>query len=136
VIAKDVRTVLKERIRIAKETQDNWDYGIEQCCKEEIDILSRNMNETIMFFDNECTDEDFFWLSEVFEDIAEKTQSREFVEALRIRLAKVTRENYNQSGFESEHMRKYVDYDEYVRSVSIDIDYSESSINEDQKIKL
>jgi len=130
VIAEDIKKVLKERLRIAEETQDNWDYGIEKCLKEETDILLRDINETIIFFDNECTDEDFFWLSEAFEYISEKAQSREFIETLRMRLAKVTRENYNQSNFESKHMRKYVDYDEYVRSISMEIDYSESSINE------
>ena len=35
-----------------------------------------------------------------------------------------TRETYSQQSFTSEHMRKWVDYDEYIRSICMDIDYA------------
>ena len=95
------------------------------------EILSEDISETIDFFKNQCTDEEFFWLSSVFSDVSEIVQSKQFVETLRSRLARVNRETYNQNSFESEHIRKCVDYDEYVRSVSMEIDYAEGALNTD-----
>ena len=69
------REVIKQR----EETDDEWDYGIEQCWKKEIEILSEDIPSTIDFLKNECTDEEYSWISEVIEDIAEKTNSYEFV---------------------------------------------------------
>lgn len=74
------REIVKERIRIAEECADEWDYGIEKCWKEEIDILSADIPSSIEFLRNECTADEYSWISEVIDDIAEKTNSREFVE--------------------------------------------------------
>ena len=81
-ISEEFRKVLFERIRISNETQDNWDYGIEKCWEKEIAILSADMDETINFLNNECTAEESVWMSEVFDDIADKTQSMDFIYAL------------------------------------------------------
>lgn len=121
---------LKESILELLSLHPNDDYGTEKCWKEETEILSEDISETIDFFKNQCTDEEFFWLSSVFSDVSEIVQSKQFVETLRSRLARVNRETYNQNSFESEHMRKWVDYDEYVRSVSMEIDYAEGALNE------
>ena len=108
----------------------NDDYGTEECWNKLTKMLVENVSETIAFINNECTDEEFFWFSEVFSDVSEKVQSKELVEAMRARLARVTRETYDQASFKSEHMRKWVDYDEYVRSVGMEIDYAEGALNE------
>ena len=100
-------------------------YWIEDYWKAATKIFTENISDTIRFFQNDCTDEEFYWLSEIFEDIAEQTPSRELVAALRSRLAAVTPENYRQENFSSEHMRRGVDFAEYVRSVGIDIDYAD-----------
>jgi hypothetical protein len=34
MIKNMIAEVVQERIRICDETQDNWDYGIEQCWKK------------------------------------------------------------------------------------------------------
>ena len=122
---------LKESILELLSLHPNDDYGTEKCWKEETEILSEDISETIDFFKNQCTDEEFFWLSSVFSDVSEIVQSKQFVETLRSRLARVNRETYNQNSFESEHIRKCVDYDEYVRSVSMEIDYAEGALNTD-----
>ncbi len=96
-----------------------------------ISILSDNIVDTINFFSKECTDEELFWLSEVFSDISEIVQNKEFVQVLRSRLSQVTRESYDQNSFKSEHMKKWIDYDEYVRSVNLDIDYAEGALREE-----
>lgn len=105
------------------------DDEMETCCREAKDILSNNVSDAILFFQTECTDEEFFWLSSVFEDVSALVQSKQFIQVLRARLALVTRESYDQESFKSEHMRQWVDYDEYVRSISMDIDYAEDALN-------
>ncbi|MBQ8135265.1 MAG: hypothetical protein IJ192_12810 [Clostridia bacterium] len=122
---------LRESILELISLHPNDDYGTENCWKEETEILSENISETINFFENQCTDEEFFWLSSVFSDVSEIVQSKQFVQTLRSRLTRVDRETYNQNSFESEHMRKWVDYDEYVRSVGMEIEYAEGALNEE-----
>ncbi len=78
MITKEIRAVIAKRASIP----DIWENFIEQCWKEETEILSRNISDTIDFLENECTADEFSWLSEIFDDVAERTQSREFVDCL------------------------------------------------------
>lgn len=77
-MVEDIRAAIQKRIS----TDDEWDYGVSQCWNEEIEILSRNIEETIAFLEKDCTADEFSWLSEVFEEVAKKTQSRAFVDCL------------------------------------------------------
>ena len=127
----DLREELDHRLSLHL----NDDYGLEESWKKITAILSENVIKTIDYIYNECTDEEFFWISEVFSDVSEIVQSKEFVQALRSRLAQVTREtydqkSYDQKSFKSDHMRNWVDYDEYLRSVSMEIDYAEGALHE------
>ena len=108
----------------------NDDFGTEKCWEEMTAILSEDIVATLHYFENECTDEEFYWLGAVFEDVAEKTQSKELIQVLHNRLAKVTPETYCQQNIKNEHMRKWVDYTEYVRGLSVDIDFAEGKIDE------
>lgn len=128
MIKEKIAEIVEERIRICEETDDNWDYGIEQCWNKFVDIITTDVDKSIHYFLFECTDEDFYWLSETFEEIAEKTQSKELISAWRSRLERITPDNYIQQNFKAEHIRKYVDYTEYVRIVNMDIDYAEDRI--------
>lgn len=110
------------------ESEDN--YWVEDYWKATIELFTKDVADTIMFLQNDCDDEELYFLSEIFEKIVEQTQNKELVSVLRSRLAKVTSENYNQQGFKSEHMRKWVDYNEYVRSVEDEINYAENKIDE------
>lgn len=78
MITDEIRASITKRAA----TDDEWDYGVKQCWEEEIEILSRNIDDTIAFLENDCTADEFSWLSEVFDDVAEKTQSRAFVDCL------------------------------------------------------
>ena len=78
MITEEIRAAIKRR----SETDDEWTYGVNKCWDEQIRILTRNIRDTISFLDNDCTAEEFSWLSEIFDDVAEKTQSREFVDCL------------------------------------------------------
>ena len=130
MIKERIAEVLKERIRICEETDDNWDYGIEQCRKKFVEIITVDIDKSIDYFLHECTDEELYWLSETFEEIAEKTQFKGFISAWRTRLAAITPENYNQQNFKTEHIRKWVDYKEFVRGTNLDIDFAEGKIDE------
>lgn len=47
-----------------------------------IALLTKNEDDTIEFL-RECSDEQIYWISEVFEDISDKFQSKRFVEFLK-----------------------------------------------------
>ena len=120
-----LREVVQFRI---VEREDN--YWVEDYWKAAIEMYVKDLSATIMFFQNDCDDEELYFLSEIFEEIVEQTQSKELVSVLRSRLAKVTSENYDQQSFKSEHMRKWVDYNEYVKSIEEEINYAEGRIDE------
>ncbi len=62
----------------------------------EIKQFTADIDEAIAFIENECTDEELYWLGEVFDDIMEKTLSKEFLAALRRRAEKVTDPKYKK----------------------------------------
>ncbi|MBR5453667.1 MAG: hypothetical protein IKV54_06275, partial [Clostridia bacterium] len=45
-------------------------------------ILNENLDNTIAFLDC-CTEEEFYWVSNAFDDISEKYKSREFIESIK-----------------------------------------------------
>lgn len=70
------REIIKQR----EETDDEWDYGLEQCWKQEIALLTEDINSTIEFLKNTCTAEEYSWISEVLEEIVEMVPSKELVQ--------------------------------------------------------
>ena len=83
----EFRNIIKKRAAI----DDEWYTEVEKCWKEMTDIFSADINKTILFLDV-CTADEFSWLSEVFEDIAKKTNSMEFVSALKKTASKYPKE--------------------------------------------
>ena len=77
-----------ELIKKRAATNPEWDYGIEKCRDEMTVAFCADINETIRFLDEECTGEELIWLSEVFENIAARTQSEEFIAAIKRTAAK------------------------------------------------
>lgn len=57
-------------------------YETSPTIKAEIELFSRNFQETIDFLDSDCTAEQLVWLSEVFDEISAKLQSWDFIDAL------------------------------------------------------
>ena len=53
----------REVIRQREETDDEWDYGIEQCWEQEIAILTEDIPTTIEYLKNECTAHEYSWIS-------------------------------------------------------------------------
>lgn len=73
---KKFREVIKQR----EETDDEWEYGVNLCWKREVDILSENIESTIDFLYDECTAEEYSWISEVLDDLLEKCPERKLIE--------------------------------------------------------
>ena len=92
------------------------------------DILSADIPSTIDYFENDCTDEEFYWLSSVFEDVTKKTESSEFLQALKDRLERVTPDTYSQEDAVTEFMRKFVPYEDFVKDISVEIGYAEEAL--------
>ena len=78
MLKDELRNVLRDRIAL----DDNDSDAVEKCCEKEVEILSRDINETILFMDTDCTADEFSWISEIFDEIVKKTQSREFIDCL------------------------------------------------------
>lgn len=74
------RETIKRREYVEEISCGEWADGIEECWKEEIKILSEDIESTIEFLNNECTAEEYSWISEVIDDLAEQTQSRKLIE--------------------------------------------------------
>ncbi|MEG0513509.1 MAG: hypothetical protein RR653_12435, partial [Clostridia bacterium] len=49
--------------------------------KDELDLFCKDLNEGIRFITTVCTDEELYWLGEVYDDIMEKTHSEAFIDA-------------------------------------------------------
>ena len=90
------REIIKQR----EETDDEWDYGVEQCWKQEIELLTKDIPSTIEFLKNNCTAEEYSWISEVLDDIVELVPSKELVQCYKDLMTKFPEEcsKYNIAG--------------------------------------
>ncbi|MBR6090277.1 MAG: hypothetical protein IKP86_10115 [Anaerolineaceae bacterium] len=82
-LAEELRKVFKLRDQIEEISQGNDYAGIQECWKRTAALLTMDMNETLRYLDQECTADEFSWISEVFDEVIDVTQSKRFIEALR-----------------------------------------------------
>lgn len=75
---KELRKLIVKRASLPME----WDDGIYSVQKEWTKLCSENIEHLIRFLDEDSTDDEYGWLSEVYEDIAEVNPNREFVASL------------------------------------------------------
>ena len=68
------KEIINKRMSIDDENSEE----VEKCWVEMADVFSADIDKTIAFL-NECTADESSWLSEIFDSIAEKTHSKEFV---------------------------------------------------------
>lgn len=78
-------------------TNPNANYYAIPWWDAEVKQFAANIQESIEFIQNECTDEEFYWMSEVFEDIADCTRSVEFVKCIQKRVQRVKNPEWKQS---------------------------------------
>lgn len=75
---KKIQEFLEER----KKLDENWDDGIQMSWDKISDYIVSDINSSIQILENECTPDDIYWISEVFDDVARKSQSKEFIAAI------------------------------------------------------
>ena len=78
--AKIIKLREEEDRKHLSELPDYWEKS--PAINAEIKLLAKNLQETIGFLDNDCTADQLSWMSEVFEEISEKLQSWDFIDAL------------------------------------------------------
>ncbi|MCR5836164.1 MAG: hypothetical protein K6G88_06650 [Lachnospiraceae bacterium] len=74
----ELHNVIKKR----ESFEINDDFAIEDHRALMIDIFCKDIDFTNRFLEEECTESEYSWLSEIFEDIAEKTHNKIFIENL------------------------------------------------------
>lgn len=121
---KELREVIAQYISL----DANDDFATEKCWKKLTELLSEDVSETIQFFEKECTTEEFYWLSSIFEDIVEKTKSKELISVWRSKLSNISPESFNPKDFKSSLMRTSVSYEDYIKSIAQEIDFAEGKI--------
>ncbi len=81
-----------EKIHLAirdRATDPNADFYEVPWWEKEIEALTADIAISIRFFKEACTDDEIWWLGEIAEDLIEKTQSRELLESMQARAARV-----------------------------------------------
>ena len=63
----------EELISQRKKMEGDIDYERDPVILETIELMTKDVEETIAFLDKDCTEEQFIWLSEVFDEIAQRT---------------------------------------------------------------
>ena len=77
---EEIRVAISDRINNpnALNYPDPW-------WEKEITVLTRDLDTTICFIRQVCTDDELFWISEIFDDLIQKTKSDELLKCLRER---------------------------------------------------
>lgn len=65
--------------------------------KKEVDAIVDDLETAIEFIKRECSDEELYWLAEVFDDVMDKTRSIEFLDTLRQRVQSVENPEWKES---------------------------------------
>lgn len=81
--------VIRDRI-----TSEGAQYYALPWWEKEIAAFTADISIAISFINIECTDEELYWLSEVFEEIVEKTRSADFLDAVSKRSEIVVNQDY------------------------------------------
>lgn len=77
------REIFRCFLSIRPKIFDECYWQLDEYDEEFSSVIADNLSEALNFIKNDCTADDFSWLSEIFDDIAEKSKSKEFIEALR-----------------------------------------------------
>ncbi len=69
----------REIIKKISELDPNAYIEIEKCWRAEVSVLSEDVNSTIYFLNNECTEDEYAWISEIIDDLISVTQSKDLL---------------------------------------------------------
>ena len=87
---------MKEIISRRKSIHPEWADGLDACWQREVQVLSKSIPDTIEYL-KVCSDDDFAWVGEVFDDLISVTQSRELMRAIKERFNMVSDPNIYES---------------------------------------
>ena len=73
-------TKFREIITKISELDPNAYSEIEKCWRLEVDILSKDIPGTIDYLTNECSEDEYAWISEIIDDLIDTTQSSDLLE--------------------------------------------------------
>ena len=93
-------SIYKEFEKLVEKRKNlNWDidYEADPIIREMVSLMTADINSTIAFLKDDCSEEQFVWLSEIVDEITARTKSSEFIEELRKLCAKYPEaaEKYN-----------------------------------------
>lgn len=97
----DIRLKIKQLVEKRKMINGDVDYENDPTIKEMIQLITEDMDSTVAFLRNECSEEQLVWISEIADEITAQTKSSEFIVALRELCKKYPEvsEKYNVSFF-------------------------------------
>lgn len=78
-LSNDFNILIQKR----KAIEGDVDYDNNPVIKDMIDLMTKNVHQVVDFITNDCSEEQFIWLSEILDEIIEKTKSPEIIDALR-----------------------------------------------------
>ena len=61
--------------------QGDIDYDHNPIIQSMVELLTKDVDKTVRFLESECSAEQMIWLSEILDEIIEKTRSRRIIEA-------------------------------------------------------
>ena len=77
-IYKEFEKLVEKR----KKINVDIDYETDPIIKEMVSLMTADISSTIIFLKDECSEEQFVWLSEIADEITSRTKSSEFIQAL------------------------------------------------------
>ena len=78
----NIREEFEKLVEQRKMFMGDIDYNTNPIILEMVKLMTQDIPTTINFLKNDCTEEQFIWLSEIFDEIIAQTKSTELVETL------------------------------------------------------
>lgn len=78
-----VKDVFRQFLVIRPKIFDECYWQLEEYDNEFSSYISNHLADAINFVKNDCTANQFSWMSEVWDDIVEKTKSKKFVDCIK-----------------------------------------------------
>jgi len=78
-----IREALNAYKEVVKITAGEWEDGCEDALRELVDTLAIDLQSTEEFLQYECSLDDLVWISDGFDELVEKSQSRELIQSFR-----------------------------------------------------
>ena len=74
-----LKELIKHREEVERISHGEWADEIEKCQKHLTELLVEDMKSTIAYISDECTSNEYIWISEVLDDIIELAPSKDFL---------------------------------------------------------